>query len=178
MALVLWHVTMSLDGFIAPPDDSVEWMFGHGPAGPVGQEIMTRTGAILSGRRGFDLGNQPGRGARGIYGGAWSGPVFVLTHRPAEAPDGVTFLSDGIEDAVTRAVKAAGDGDVGVFGADIARQCLVVGLLDEVHVHLVPVLLGDGVRLFSSPGAPPLKLRKTRQDGTGQITTLSFAVLR
>src|SRR5487761_476256 len=117
MTKVLWHVTMSLDGFIAPPDDSVEWMFGHGSAGPIGQEIMTRTSAILAGRRGFDLGNQPGATPRGIYGGAWSGPLFVLTHRPGQhrpglAPDGVTFLSAGIHDAVATAVKAAGDGDV------------------------------------------------------------------
>lgn len=178
MALMIWHVTMSLDGFIAPPDDSAEWMFGHGAAGPLGAETMRRTGAILSGRRGVEFGNRPGPGARAIYGGAWSGPVFVLTHDPAEPLDGITFLSGDIGQAADLAREAAGDRDVGVFGADVARQCLRAGLLDELVVHLVPVLLGGGVRLFDSPDPGPVTLRKTRCDDSGQITDLRFAVVR
>ncbi|MFR9777323.1 dihydrofolate reductase family protein [Micromonospora sp. MS34] len=178
MARIIWHVTMSLDGFIAPPDDSADWMFGHGAAGPLGGETVRRTGAILSGRRGYDLGNRPGEGPRRTYGGAWSGPVFVLTHRPAAPVDGITFLSGDIGEAVTRARAAAGDRDVGVFGADVARQCLRAGLLDELIVHLVPVLLGGGVRLFDSPDLGPVTLRKTRCDDSGQITDLVCEVAR
>lgn len=178
MARMIWHVTMSLDGFIAPPDDSADWMFGHGGAGPLGAGTMRRTGAILSGRRGLDLGNRPGAGARGIYGGAWSGPVFVLTHRPAEPVDGVTFVSGDVVRAADLAREAAGDRDVGVFGADVARQCLRAGVLDELIVHLVPVLLGGGVRLFDSPDLGPVVLRKTRCDDSGQITDLAFEVAR
>ena len=180
MTRVHWHVTASLDGFIAPRDDSTEWMFGHGDPGPMGREMIERTGAILAGRRGFDLGNRTGEGARAIYGGAWSGPLFVLTHRPAEVvTDGeVTFLSGRIEDAVATVRAAAGDRDVGVFGAEIARQCIRARLLDEIALHLVPVLLGDGVRLFESPSSPPVKLRKTRCDDRGQVTNLSFEVIR
>jgi dihydrofolate reductase len=158
MSKILWHITASLDGYIAPRDDSTEWMFGHGKAGPMRQEAMERTGAILTGRRGFDLGNRPGAaaGARAIYGGAWTGPIFVLTHRPAENAEGVTFLSGDVASAIARARAAAGERDVGIFGADVAGQCLNAGLVDEIIVHLVPVLLGDGVRLFDSPSTAPI----------------------
>jgi hypothetical protein len=107
---VLWHVAMSLDGYIESPDHSI------------------------------DLGTRAGDGPRGIYG--------------------------------------AGDRDVGVFGADVARQCLRAGLIDEIVVHLVPVLLGEGLRLFDSPGAPPVRLVKTRCDDPGQITDLTFEIVR
>jgi dihydrofolate reductase len=178
MTRVLWHVTMSLDGYIAPPDDSTSWMFGHGSAGPLGTRTMARTGAVLSGRRGFDLGNRAGTGSRAIYGGAWRGPVFVLTHRPAPPVAGVTFLTCGIGEAVGTAARAAGGRDVGVFGADVAGQCLRAGLLDEIAVHLVPVLLGDGVRLLHSPGCPPVTLRKVSCDDPGPVTDLRFEVVR
>jgi dihydrofolate reductase len=178
MSRVLWHITASLDGFIAARDHSTEWMFGSGRAGPMGREVMERTGAILAGRRGFDLGTRPGTGPRAIYGGAWTGPVFVLTHRPAPQHAGVTFLSCSLEEAVATAKAAAGVKDVGVFGADIARQCVGAGLVDEILVHLVPVLLGDGLRLFSVAGTPPVRLRKTRCDDAGQITDLRLEVLR
>jgi dihydrofolate reductase len=178
MSKVLWHVTMSLDGFMALPDNSTEWMFAFGGAGPMGREVIARTGAILAGRRGYDLGTRAGSGPRAIYGGAWSGPVFVLTHRPRDSDAGVTFLSGSIEEAVAAAKAAAVGKDVGVFGADIARQCINAGLVDEIFVHLVPVLLGEGLRLFSDTGSPPVRLRKTRCDDPGQITDLSFEVLR
>jgi dihydrofolate reductase len=174
---VIWHITMSVDGFIAPRDDSPEWMFGHGGVGPMGHEVIERTGAILAGRRGFDLGTRPTFGARAIYGGNWSGPFFVLTHRPENPPEGVTFLSGSIEDAVATARAAAGTNDVGVFGASIAAQCITAGLLDEIYIHLVPVLLGDGLRLFQA-GRLQVQLRKTRCDDVGQITDLGFEVLR
>jgi len=178
MSTVLWHVTMSLDGFIAPQDYSTEWMFESGGAGPMGREVMERTGAILAGRRGFDLGTRAGSGPRAIYGGAWSGPVFVLTHRPGEATGDVRFLSGSVEEAVATAKDTAGAKDVGVFGANLAAQCISAGLVDEIFVHLVPVLLGDGVRLFSVTGSRPVKLRKTRCDNAGQITDLGYEILR
>ncbi|MFE3258715.1 dihydrofolate reductase family protein [Nocardia sp. NPDC059091] len=176
MTQVLWHITMSVDGFIAPEDDSTGWMFGHGAAGPLGVEAMRRTGAVLSGRRGYDLGNKPGTGDRKLYGGMWSGPIFVLTHRPGEVPHDpdVTFLSCGIAEAVATAKAAAGEGDLGIFGANLARQCLAAGLVDEIVMHVVPILLGSGVRLFQ--GAAPVRLRKLHCDDSGQITDLRFQV--
>jgi dihydrofolate reductase len=133
MSKVLWHITMSLDGFIAARDYSTEWMFEHGSAGPMGREVMERTGAILAG---------------------------------------------SIEQAIATARETAGTKDVGVFGADLAGQCISAGLVDEIFVHLVPVLLGDGLRLFSVTGTAPVKLRKTRCDDAGQITDLGYEVLR
>jgi hypothetical protein len=103
MSKVLWHITISLDGFIAPHDYSTEWMFEHGSAGPMGREVMERTGAILAGRRGYDLGMRAGSGPRAIYGDAWQEPVFVLTHRPGDSVSGVTFPSGSIQEAVATA---------------------------------------------------------------------------
>ena len=176
---VLWHTTMSLDGFIAGPDDAMDWAFGNGRPGPIAEQVIEATGAVLAGRRGYDLGTRPGPGPRGIYGGRWSGPVFVLTHRPPEAgqQDGIRFLSNGIRDAVATAA-AAGGRSLGIFGASIARQCLQHGLLDEIVVHLVPVLLGDGVRMYEAPGGKPVRLERTEQYDTGQITDLRFRVLK
>jgi hypothetical protein len=82
MSKLTWHVTMSLDGFIAGPDDSVDWAFGHsGEPNPVADAVRTSTGAILAGRRRHDVATRRYDGVAGICGGAWSGPVFVLTHR-------------------------------------------------------------------------------------------------
>jgi dihydrofolate reductase len=177
MTRMLWHVTMSLDGFIAPPDDSVEWMFGFGGAGPAGRIAMERTAAILTGRRGYDLANRPGEGERSTYGGAWSGPMVVLTHRPPDGPlpADVLFITTGLQDAADAARTAAGNGDVGVFGADVAGQLLRAGMLDDIVVHLAPILLGAGVRLFDSPG-PAIRLRKTHTEDMGQIVDLAFEV--
>jgi dihydrofolate reductase len=85
---VRWQVTMSLDGFIAGPDDAMDWIAGY--SSTLAEEVIQTTGALLAGRRGYDIGQARGEKA---YGGAWSGPQFVLTHRPADTPDpAVTFL--------------------------------------------------------------------------------------
>ena len=177
---VLWHVTMSLDGFIADPDDAIDWAFAHGRPGPEAEAVIAATGAILAGRRGFDLGSRPGTGPKAIYGGAWSGPVFVLTHRPpaGSGDPQITFLSESIEDAVATARAAAGDKSVGIFGASIARQCVCRGLLDEIVIHLVPVLLGEGVRFYDAPGTGQVSLERIAVSAAEQITDLRFRVVR
>src|SRR5919199_5978849 len=94
-AKVLWHVTMSLDGFIAGPGDSMSWAFGHasGPNAAVGEVVRT-TGAILAGRRWYELAHDDPDAAP--YGGAWSGPIMVMTHRPPEpSPDAAPMRSSG-----------------------------------------------------------------------------------
>jgi dihydrofolate reductase len=137
-------------------------------------------GAILAGRRGYDSGVRLGRQSRGIYGGAWHGPVFVLTHTPPDtcADPGITFLSNGLEAAVATARAAAAPKSLGIFGASIARQCLEHGLLDEIVVHIAPVLLGDGVRLYDAPGTAPIRLQRIPTPDPGQITDLHFRVLK
>ena len=178
MTAVAWHVVMSLDGFIAAPDDDMRWIFeAAGPSETVEQMVAT-TGAIVMGRRTYEVEdlNRPG-----IYEGKWTGPFFVLTHEaPATVPDWMTgtFVHDGIEDAVARAKTAAGDRNVGLLGASMAHQCLDAGLLDEIVVQVVPVLLGDGVRLFDRPRSQEIKLEKTSVSESGQLTDLRFGVLR
>jgi dihydrofolate reductase len=181
MANVLWHITMSLDGFIAGPDDAMDWAFDY-PAepNPVVDEVVQATGAILAGRRWYDAAMRKYNGRAGIYGGAWTGPVLVLTHKPPavlEDPE-ITFVSDGIEDAVATALAAANGKGIVVFGADIARQSIAAGLLDEILIHLAPVLLGDGVRLYGRPGAEHVKLERTAVEPVGQLTNLRFRVVK
>src|SRR5260370_8046508 len=152
MAKVVWHVTMWLDGFIAGPGGSMDWMLGVGDEDDEVRELIKRSGAGLAGRGPYDVGAVQDRPEfRKPYGGAFSGPVFVLTHKPPQDP-GVTFLSGDIRAAVETAGAAAGDKYVVVFGADVARQCIEAGLVDEGMIHVVPVLLGDGVRLFTTKG--------------------------
>jgi dihydrofolate reductase len=175
---VRWHTLMSLDGFIAGPDDDMQWAFEvDGGAGETVAEIVGSTGALLVGRRTQDVED---RVQPGFYGGTFRGPFFVLRHDPPATPPvvkGVTgkFLSVGIEEAVEIAMAAADGGDVVVLGATIARQCLEAGLLDEIIVHVAPVLLGGGVRLFERAG-PPVKLGPISSVSEGETTVLRFAV--
>jgi dihydrofolate reductase len=180
MGKVLWHVTMSLDGFIAGPGDAMEWAFHYSHPNAAVDEVIRLTGAVLSGRRSFDVGRRPGQApqAQKPYGGAWSGPLLVLTHRPP--PDGVdpdiTFLARDIRGAVELALRAARGKDIVVIGANVARQCIDEGLIDEIMVHLAPVLLGDGIRFFDRIGAAQVNLEATGIERAGQITNLRFRV--
>lgn len=152
MGAVLWHITMSLDGFIAGPDDDMTWLGGYVGPNPTVDDVLPNIGAVLMGNHTFHLAENPdGK----VYGGAWTGPQFVLTRdAPETAPAGFTYLSGDTESAVATARAAAGDKYVVVLGANTAQRCLDAGLLDEILVHLAPVMLGDGVRLFDRPGGP------------------------
>ena len=181
MGKLLWHTMMSLDGFIAGPNDDMSWAFGlDAGSGETVDQVVSSTGALLVGRRTQDVEDrlQPG-----FYGGAYRGPFFVLRHDPPPDPpvvEGVTgrFLNVGIVEAVTIAKEAAGDDDVVVLGANIARQCLEEGLLDEIIVHVAPVLVGDGVRLFERAGGEPVKLDPISSSDEGGTTVLRYAVGR
>jgi dihydrofolate reductase len=176
---VLWHVTMSLDGFITGPDDSMEWAFAYKAPNATADDVMRSTGAILAGRRWYDVATARYHGREGIYGGRWTGEVFVLTHRPPDEPaPGVTFLSSRIDQALAAARAAARGANVEIFGADVARQCLDEGLVDELVVHLAPVLLGDGVRLYGGPGSGRIDLERTTAEESGQLTSLRFRVAK
>jgi len=147
-------------------------------------EVVEALGAILAGRRWYDMvtarfGAREGiYGKKGVYGGRWQGPIVVLTNRVSDVRDeaGVTLVSGGIEEAVATARAAADGGNVVVFGASIAEQCLEVGLLDELVVHLAPVLLGDGLRLYGAPGVGRIDLERTALAESGQLTDLRFSV--
>jgi dihydrofolate reductase len=189
---VIWHVTMSLDGFIAGPNDSMNWAVREWSddgtntrdievdRSSIADDVLRSTGAILGGRRWYDVAQRLFDGVDGIYGGEWRGAVFVLTHRPPDeaAPASVTFLSVPLAEAVARARTAADGNNVVIFGANLAQQCLRDGLLDEIVIHLAPVLLGEGVRLYESAGTDPIHLVRTEVAPTGQLTDLRFRVRR
>jgi dihydrofolate reductase len=190
MSSVIWHVTMSLDGFIAGPDDSMDWAVAQWSddgantrdidvqRSALADEVLHSAGAILGGRRWYDVAVRKFDGYAGIYGGQWTGPVVVLTHRPPDAGHhpAVTFVSGDLSEAVATATGAAAGRNVVVFGANLAAQCLRAGLLHEIVIHLVPVLLGDGVRLIDTPDLGPVALERTLVTTAGQVTDLRFAV--
>jgi dihydrofolate reductase len=176
----IWHITMSLDGFIAGPDQAMEWAFENAPDDPEADRIKDGTGAVLGGRGWYDAAARLYHGVDGIYGGAWTGPVFVLTHRTLDLPDDpkVTFVSSGLADALAAARTAAGDRNVEIFGATVARECLAAGELDEVIVHIAPILLGDGVRMYGTPPAPHVPLELTQTRPYHQSVSVRYSVKR
>jgi len=174
-----YQCTMSLDGFIAGPGGDMSWLAGQvGDEGQSG-EVASQVGALLVGNRTFG-GDDPNRGTEneGAYGGTWHGPTFVLTHHPPDRPvPDVTFVDD-LPRAVAAARAAAGERHVAVLGADVARQCIEAGLLDEILVFIAPVLLGDGVRLFHRPGGATVRLERLDQAHSPGPTRMLLRVLR
>jgi dihydrofolate reductase len=176
---VFLHFTMSLDGFVADSSGGLSWAFRFaGPSADAVREMIASIGAALGGRRGYDKGMM--RGEAKLYGGAWTGPQFVFTHRPGDAtPDpAVTFLSGSLRDAIQTARAAARGLDVVIVGVSIAQQCLAEGLADEILIHLVPVVLGNGIRLFANSSAPPVTLEPISTGRSGDLTDLRFKVVR
>jgi dihydrofolate reductase len=157
---------MSLDGFVAAPDHAMGWMTGFTFRPGLVDEYVKTTGAVLGGRDGWEAVV----GDHRPYGGAWEGPIFVLTHHPEDATpaDGVTFLSCDPAEAVRIALEAAGGKNLEVFSPTIGRQLLQLGLIDEIDLHIVPILLGDGIRLYNSPGGDPIRLDRV---GDGEATS-------
>jgi dihydrofolate reductase len=179
MAKLQYQCTMSLDGFIAGPGGDMSWLTEHLGENSAVDEIMHLTGVLLVGNRTFG-GDDPYKGTEHEgepYGGGWSGPQFVVTHHPRPSGGGVEFVTD-LVDAVEQAKAAAGDKYVGVLGAEVARQCLEKGLLDEVFVSIAPLMLGDGVRLFDHPGGTNVRLECLRVSEAPSATTLHFRVVR
>jgi dihydrofolate reductase len=175
---VVINRSMSLDGFIAGPDDAMSWVFDF-MAPDAFPEIAAATGAMLVGRRTYEVGKRlRGGNEHGgkEYGGGWSGPVFVITHRQPEPPDpAVRFLMGDIGEAVATARNAAGGKNLEILGADVAGQCLRRKLVDEILVYVLPVLLGDGVR-FSPPGLGRTDLEPVSCTQSGAVTILRFRV--
>ena len=214
MGKVTFEITMSLDGFVAGPNQTLEeplgeggeqiheWMVGlasfrerHGmdggeinPDSEILEESVARTGAVLMGRRMFSGGEGPWEADPNADG--WWGddppfhvPVFVLTHHARETvtKEGGTsfsFVTDGIEAALEQARAAAGDKDVAIAGgANVIQQCLAAGLVDEFQVHIAPLFLGDGVRLFEELGAKP-SVEVTRVIASPVVTHLAYRVVK
>lgn len=181
------YMSMSLDGFVAGPDDRAGQelgrdggrLFNHwddrnsdGPSGQVYREAMA-TGAVISGRRTFELA---GRWQGDHHGGV---SVFVLTHHVDEGdvPPGSTRFVTDVEDCAAQARAAAGDRAVMVHGAGTAQALLRAGLLDELEIHLVQVLLGDGRRLFDALGPDHVELELLRRLEAPDVTYLRYRIL-
>jgi dihydrofolate reductase len=192
---VIAIMSMSLDGFVADPDDGVDevfdWYFSSGdvefhaggadrmtfkvsePSAEHLRGLWSELGAALTGRRTFEVAD----GWGGNHG--W-GPAFVLTH---QIPEGwprpgstVHFVADGLESAVNQAKAAAAGKSVGVHGADTIQQLLNAGLLDEIHVDVAAVLLGSGIRLFDRLAGTPSVLGTPRViEGVG-VTHMRYPV--
>ncbi len=175
---VVVNRAMSLDGFIAAPGHVMDWGAGRQLSDFVDaddfQEVAAATGAMLVGRRTSDVGDRMQAEEPGSVDYPFSGPVFVLTHRPPEEPPaGVTYLSGDIGEAVAIARRAAGGKNVEILGADVAGQCLRRGLVDEILVYVLPVLLGEGIH-FSAPGMPVIDLEPLSSTRSGTATLMRF----
>ena len=177
---VVVNRSMSLDGFIAGPGHTMDWGAGRPLADFVApddvRDIAAATGAMLVGRRTWDVGDRMEEEEPGSTDYPFSGPMFLLTHRPLDPPDPeVTILTGDIGEAVTTALDAAGGKNLEILGADVAGQCLRRGLVDEILVYVLPVLLGDGIR-FSPPGLPRIDLEPVSSSRSRDVTILRFHV--
>lgn len=159
MGKVAWGFTSSIDGFIAGPGHDMSWLSAGEPlAEGTTERLAQAVGVIISGRAGYDaaLAQRDVRDdmTAEAYGGAWSGTEIILTHRPEELADdpSVIALDCDVVEAVRRAQELAGEKDVQIISADIARQALEHDLIDELQVFVAPVFLGDGTRIFEVPG--------------------------
>lgn len=178
MANTVIHATISLDGFIAGLNDEMGWMDDYYGPDAVADEIIRSTGAVVTGGRLFRLIKYEDQLP---YGGATKVPVFVVTHQAQESVTqfGVTFqFITSLEAAIRQAIAVAGKKNVMLFGASIAQQCLAAGLADEIQLHLAPILLGKGIRLFGDLSSQPVRLERLQVVESATITDLRFRVLR
>jgi dihydrofolate reductase len=191
MALVICDMSISLDGYVTGPNDSRENPFGDG-AGmlhdwifdaateqdrAILQEMLDGVGAVVMGRKSFD--KNEGAGGWGEGGPLGDTPCFVVTHnRPtASYPSVYTFVTDGVASAIGQAKAAAGDKVVGLHGATVMQQALPLGLVDEIRVHVIPVLLGGGTPLFGTLDSS-IALERTQALATPAATHIGFRVIR
>jgi len=173
---------MSLDGFIAGPGHSMDWGGGRALADFVAPddfaEIAAATGAMLIGRKTWEVGERMQAERPGSVDYPFAGPMFLLTHSPLEPPDpGVRILTGDIGEAVAAALEVAAGKNLEILGADVAGQCLQQGLVDEILVYVLPVLLGDGIR-FSPPGFARTDLEPLSSARSKDATILRFKVRR
>jgi dihydrofolate reductase len=183
MAKVILGMTISLDGFANDRNGEVSRLYtdlAELRDTEMLQEPMRTTGAVVMGRRAYEM-------AQGDFTGyEFQTPIFVVTH---EAPDVVAkgendklkfvFVTDGVESAIRQAKAAAGDRNVYIIGGvSTFQQCLRVDLIDELHIDIMPVLLGDGLRLFEHLGAEPIELEKIKVVEALQRTELQFRVVK
>ncbi len=203
MAIVTVSKSMSLDGFVAGPNISHthplgvggerlhDWLFGrnprrratattHQPASEVNAEVVqaatAATGAVILGKRIFDTG------LAYWHDVPYPVPCFVLTHTPREPlvmPSSTfTFVTGGVHPALAYAQAAAGDRKIMLMGVSVTQQFLQAGLLDEIEISVVPVLLGNGARLFEHLGDERIELDPVRVVDTPEVTHITYRVIK
>lgn len=203
MGKIALDKSVSLDGYITGPNPGPDsplgdggdrifaWMMAHsdetdgsyrtGMLSEAWDEMYSdpfiTTGAVIMGKRMFEMIDSP-NGWVAPDGTAFTWPCFVLTHEAREpvtkGQTPFTFVNDGIESALSQARAIAGDKNIGLAGANVAQQFIQAGLLDEIHLHLVPVFLGGGVRLFDHLGVSARALEFTAGKQVAGVTHLSF----
>ena len=185
MGKVIAGMAMSLDGFINDGNGSVDPLYSdftelHDV--PTFQEMIKNTGAVIMGRHTYEMAD-PFSWATDEY--EFQTPIFVLTHTPPTTyPQGngkltFTFVTDGIESAISQAKKAAGNKDIQVIGASTIQQCLNAGLCDELGIDFMPVLLGKGLRLFEHLDTDKIKMERTNVETTTSArTSIIFRLMK
>lgn len=204
MSKVKYDVSVSLDGFTTGPNDSPElglgeggerlheWLYDlaswremhgreggeRGPESELLEESFAGTRAVVIGRRMFDNAERPWGEQPPFHM-----PVFVVTHEERQTLEkGETtfhFVTGGVEPAIAQAREVAGQGDVSIGGgSSVATQALAAGLLDEFQLHIVPLTLGGGVRLFEGLPERQIELEPTRVLDAGAVTHIRYRVLR
>ena len=172
---VVVNRSVSIDGFIAGPGDAMDWIFEFGLPEETA-EVAAQTGAMLIGRRTYDVGERMKAEQPADSDYPVTGPSFLLTHRPPDPPDpGVTVLSGDIGEAVATALDAAGGRNLEILGADVAAQALGRGLVDEILLYVVPVVLGGGTP-FSPGGSARVDLEPISSTQSGAFSILRFRV--
>lgn len=178
MSKVLYSATMSLDGYIAGPGGDMSWLRSYLQPNPPVEQLQREIGALLVGGR-THRGDDPHRGTdqKGAFEGTWHGPVFVVTRRPFADDRDVRFVRE--PRAGLRAARAAaGDKYVNLLGAELARECLDLGEVDEVLTIIAPVLLGGGTRLFAHPQERQVQLERLQVQVLPHVTNLWHRVIR
>jgi dihydrofolate reductase len=196
MSKVIAGFSMSVDGFVADPDDGVEHVFKWYSAGGTDAEVVAGDQAIPMTREAAESIDEAGRGAGVLVTArrtfdiahAWGGkhpmdvPIVVVTHRVPEEwanreGSPFTFVTDGVPKAIGVAREIAADKDVVVGAPSVTQQCLQLGLLDAIHIDLAPVVLGRGIRLFDHLTAP-VELLVTEASGNPHVTHVTYRVVK
>lgn len=191
MAVVISDMSVSLDGYVTGPNDSRQNPFGDGAEmlhdwmfdaatdedRAILRAMLDGLGAVVMGRTSFE--KNEGDGGWGDAGPVGDTPCFVVTHNKPTAsyPLVFTFVTDGVPSAIEQAKAAADDKVVGLHGATIMQQALPLGLVDEIRVHVIPVLLGGGTPLFGALDSS-IALERTQAQATPAATHIAFRVVR
>ena len=180
MAKVSFGMIVSLDGFVSDRHGKLDKLYKSFKPNDEINEVMAKTGAVVMGRRTYDMADDPDAYADNYE---FQVPIFVLTHHPpAKHPKendnlSITFVTDGIESAVRMAKGAAGEQEVVVLGADVGQQALRANLVDELQIAFAPMLLGAGTRMFEHLEDMEIQLEKIRTIETDEQVEVYYKVI-